>query len=103
MVLGFDLIGAFVSDKDRGQELKTRANGHINPYRPDWHATILADMMNYTGLDAGLIQQRARAALSRSEAIRYVQIGSPEMIRIDDGTIANQFFLPGISEQLDIV
>ena len=102
MVLGFDLVDAFVSDRNMGQELKTRANGHINPYRPDWHAAILADMMDHTGMNPDMVQQRARAALCRSEAIRYVQIGSPEMIRIDDETVANQFFLPGTAEQLGI-
>ena len=102
MVLGFDLVDAFVSDKDKARELKMKANMHINPYRPDWHAAILADMTDYSGLDSSLVQERARAVLCRSEAIRYVQIGSPEMIRIDDGTIASQFFPPGLAERLGV-
>jgi hypothetical protein len=53
-------------------------------------------------IDSAAVARRGRNIMARSKAIRYVQLGSPESITIDDGGISGQFFPPGISEALGI-
>ncbi len=102
MVLGFDLVAAFIADKDAAHELRTKANLHINTDNPEWHSAILDDIAQASKMDLAVVRKKAYGVLSASEAIRYVQIGSPEFIRVDDGSVAENFFPPGLAERLGV-
>ena len=53
-----------------------------------------------SGLEPQAVERRARAIMARGETIRYIQLGCPESITIDDGTIDDQFFPPDVREAI---
>ncbi|MGH6616351.1 CHAT domain-containing protein [Sphingomonas sp.] len=95
MVLASETTDGIVADPAASAEIKRRANMDINSGDPDWYAKLLTNVQEVTALEEGVVRRKARAIMARSEAIRYIQLGSPEAITIDDGGIAGQFFPPG--------
>lgn len=102
MVLATDLCRTIVQGADAGLRVNARANHHINSGSRDWYGAILKDIADETGLEPAMVARRARAVLARSEAIRYVHLGSPESILVDDGSVRASFFEPGIERTLGI-
>lgn len=51
----------------------------------DWYERLLDAIAEYRDEDFETVRSKARNVLARSEAIRYVQLGNPETILIDDG------------------
>lgn len=105
MVLATETIDALLdraADAEAVRELKTRTNYEINMGRPDWYGALLERIAGLSGKDVAALRRRAARILSRSEAIRYVQLGFPEEIVIDDGTVFGRLFPPDIREQLGI-
>jgi hypothetical protein len=57
-----------------------------------WFERVLEDVTKFTGAGRHEVRQKAQAIIACSEAIRYVQLGRPETILIDDGSIHSQSF-----------
>jgi hypothetical protein len=71
--------------------LQTIANVEINSREfGDWYERLLGAIAKYRGEEFETVRSKARNVLARSEAIRYVQLGNPETILIDDGEIRKQ-------------
>ena len=102
MVLGTDLVGGMLKEPAAIAKYHLRANFHINSGNPGWYENILDDLAGATGLEIQAVQRRARGIMARSEAIRYVQLGTPEFILIDDGSISDAFFPPEAREALGL-
>lgn len=69
-------------------KLQTNVNIEINSgEHQDWFERLLTAISEVTGHTMEHIETKARAVIARSEAIRYVQLGNPETILIDDGEI----------------
>lgn len=100
MVLGTDMVNGIVKDEDLATNLKIRANFHINGREPDWYDAIIADIAEATHSEPAVVARRTRNIMARSDAVRYVQLGWPESILIDDGGIDRQFFPPGMREAM---
>jgi len=71
--------------------LQLQANVHINSYEPDWFDKLLTGIAEHRNERLGDVARRAARAIATSEAIRYIQLGHPENILIDDGSIRAQF------------
>jgi hypothetical protein len=59
----------------------------INTGDEHWYDNLLDRIAKHRGEPRDHIESKAKAVLARCEAIRYVQLGNPETILIDDGTI----------------
>ena len=81
--------------------LHLQANVHINSYEPDWFDKLLAGIAEHRNEKLGDVARRAARAIAASEAIRYIQLGHPENILIDDGSIRAQFFPEHLQAQWD--
>lgn len=102
MLLASELLDALVGPIDsifspRGQ-LQSRANRYINMGERDWYERILMDVAAHRGeaLEKAIVQ--AERIVARSESIRYVQLGHPENILIDDGRIRAAIVPPGLKD-----
>jgi len=93
MVLASETVDALIRpspDRDgAGEQIKLRANYELNMDRPDWYEAMLARLVEATGLPEKDVARKARIALATGEAVRYVQLGHPETIIIDDGSISH--------------
>jgi hypothetical protein len=94
MLLASEMLDRLVGppapvDSPRG-EIQTSANIEINTHDEEWYDKLLDRIAAQRGETRERIESRAAAILARSEAIRYVQLGNPETILIDDGTIHNR-------------
>jgi len=67
--------------------LQTAANLNINAGEPEWYERLLAAIAEHRGETLDVVTTLAERVISRSEAIRYIQLGHPENILIDDGSI----------------
>lgn len=72
---------------EKVEKLNVEANIAINTGRLDWYEAFLQDLADHLGEDAGTTRSRARSVIARCEALRYVQLGSPEHILVDDGSV----------------
>lgn len=102
MTLATETVDAMVKDRKAGMRLKAVANIDINSGHPEWYDRMLVNIAAASGLEEAAVRRRARGVLARSEAIRYVQLGSPEAITIDDGAISSQFFPPALAEAIGV-
>jgi hypothetical protein len=95
MFLASETLNALVGPPDvegsPRQTLQLQANVHINSYEPDWFDKLLAGIAEHRNEELGDVARRAARAIAVSEAIRYIQLGHPESILIDDGSIRAQF------------
>jgi len=63
-------------------KLQTRANMWINCRDDDWYDRFLCELACLQDTDEEKLRSRASRVIARSESIRYVQLGNPEIIRI---------------------
>jgi hypothetical protein len=95
MFLASETLNALVGRPDvegsPRQTLQLQANVHINSYDPDWFDKLLAGIAEHRNEKLGDVARRAARAIAASEAIRYIQLGHPETILIDDGSVRAQF------------
>lgn len=91
------LVGPHQSDLRREQRfynLQVQSSQWINSGEDDWYDLFLKALAEELGLEAETLRQRALNVIARSEAIRYIQLGNPEMIRIADHHIEEALDLP---------
>jgi hypothetical protein len=88
MQLLTDLLQTFVDDgrmtEEQMAKVHERGNHYINLLDPDWFEAAIAACAEETALDADLVRTRFKQAIATSDAIRYVQLGSPESLILDD-------------------
>lgn len=102
MLLATEILDALVGPPSglrtpRGL-MQRDANMDINGDRPDWYERLIQRIAEHRGESAQAVTNRAKGIIARSEAIRYVQLGNPESIAIDDGSVFARF-APGESSQ----
>jgi len=93
MFLASETLNALVGPPD--------LEGYINSYEPDWFDKLLAGIARHRDEKLGDVARRAARAIEASEAIRYIQLGHPENILIDDGSIRAQFVPEHLQAQWD--
>ena len=88
------LVGPITDASSPRAALQTEVNLHINSGDSEWFEWLLSQIADHREETPAKVKSRAQAVIARSEAIRYVQLGNPENILIDDGSIAAQFYPP---------
>jgi CHAT domain len=97
MFLATELLDQLIGPPDgidtpRGK-LQHDANGFINTREDDrWYEKLLDRIAEHKQCDVAQVQSKARGIVARSEAIRYIQLGNPESILIDDGVPKGPIF-----------
>jgi hypothetical protein len=67
-------------------DLQLESSNDINVKEDDaWFDNLLRRIAAHRGQDLAVIEAKARSIIARAEAIRYIQLGNPEAIIIDDG------------------
>lgn len=94
------LVGPITEMGSPRAKLQTKANIDINSGNPDWYELLIDAVAEHRGNTREAINDRAAAIIARSEAIRYIQLGAPENILIDDGSVADTFFPAGFREAI---
>lgn len=90
MLLASEVLDGLVGpaapiEAPRGQ-LQLKANIDINAREDDnWFDNLLSNIAEHNKQEVSAVASKARAIIARAEAIRYVQLGNPETILIDDG------------------
>ena len=92
------LVGPLKELNSPRSKLQSRANLHINTGAPDWYERVLSDIAAHRGETVTATMTLAERIVARSEAIRYVQLGHPENILIDDGRIREAFIPPELRD-----
>ena len=94
MLLASEILDALVGlplDLDTPRiTLQLQVNAEINGEQEDWFDNLLSNIVEYRRQDVHMIEMKAQQIIARSEAIRYVQLGNPETILIDDGETENR-------------
>jgi len=105
MFLASETLNALIGPPDvegsPRHTLQLRANAHIDACEPDWFDKLLAGIARHRDEKLGDVARRAARAIEASEAIRYIQLGHPEGILIDDGSIRAQFVPEHLQVQWD--
>lgn len=91
MLLASEILDGLVGppsplNSPRGQ-IQVATNMAINTHDTEWFDKLLRSIWEYRKEPEDRIRERANGIVARSEAIRYVQLGNPETILIDDGRI----------------
>lgn len=97
MLLASEILDVLVGPITAGparERLQEEANVHINGGDGGWYEWLHDAIAAHRHERPEEIARRARAIVARSEAIRYVQLGNPENILIDDGSIEDQIIPP---------
>ena len=104
MTLASELCAAFLkaTAAARAEEIATAANMDINMGEPAWFDRLVGRIADEIGADRRDVDAKVQAVISRSEAIRYVHLGHPADIFIDDGGIRDQFIPPGLAAALGV-
>jgi hypothetical protein len=84
------LVGPPAPAESPRRKIQTAANVDINSRDDNWYDTLLDRIAEHRGDPRERVESKARGVLARCEAIRYIQLGNPETILIDDGTIWNR-------------
>jgi hypothetical protein len=88
MQLLTDLLNPFVDDHSisvkQMRKIHASGNAAINLLDPEWFEDLINAVAVETGIDIRDVRTRFRNAIATSEAIRYVQLGSPESVILDD-------------------
>lgn len=82
-----DILGPLNSMEGARARLQTASNNLINSGEPDWFEQLVGSIGEHRGEPEAAVIARVGRVIARSEAIRYVQLGHPENILIDDGSI----------------
>lgn len=82
-----ELIGPPAPEGSPRWNLQLAANMDINSREDeDWYTNLLEAISRERNLPLGSIESKARDVMARCDSIRYVQLGNPETILIDDGS-----------------
>lgn len=91
MTVATEILNELVNTTDglftAREQLLTAANGYINSGTPDWYEHLIADIAEHRGETVEVVTKLSNRIVARCEAIRYVQLGHPENILIDDGSV----------------
>jgi hypothetical protein len=80
------LVGPPALPEEPRGRIQVKTNMDINAHEDEnWFDNLLSNISEETGQDAKVVASKARAIMARAEAIRYVQLGNPETMLIDDG------------------
>lgn len=105
MVLAQEIVDAIVAPSldptSAGSRLKSLANMEINMGRADWHEALLRRLASEVGAEQKVVDRKAFAAMASGQAVRYVQLGHPETIIVDDGSIAQSVLPEGVMAELE--
>ena len=105
MVLAQEIVDVFTAPSldpaSPGSRLKSVANMDINSGRPDWHEALLGRLEGEVGLERKVVDRKAFAAMAGGQAVRYVQLGHPETIVVDDGSVAQSVLPEGVLAELE--
>lgn len=82
-----ELVGPLKEMDSPRARMQTAANLGINSYDPEWFEKLVLAVAEQRAEAEAAIRTRIARVIARSEAIRYVQLGHPENILIDDGSI----------------
>lgn len=82
-----DLVGMSEEVRETRTRLQNEANNNINIGRHDWYDRLLDALVDVLQFDRTIVERKVRAAMARSEAIRYVHLGSPETIIISADSV----------------
>lgn len=81
------LVGPPAEEGTFRSKLQIQVNADINIEEDEnWFDNLLARIAEHRQQRLAVVETKARAVLAQAEAIRYVQLGNPEMIVIDDGS-----------------
>jgi len=83
-----------IREERRFHDLQVQANLWINSGEQDWYPRFVEALAEEIHLNAAQIRLRASRVIARSQTVRYVQLGNPEMIRIGDQSIAAELGVP---------
>ena len=95
MLLASEMLDALVGppaelEAPRGK-IQSQANFDINVREEDgWFDNLLEGIAAHRGEAAATVASKAEAIIARSQAIRYVQLGNPETILIEDGEVGRR-------------
>lgn len=88
MQLLTDLLSPFATDgtltEEQLRELHARGNLAINMLEPDWFEIAIDAVSVRTGMSVADVRRRFCDTIPTSDAVRYVQLGSPETLILDD-------------------
>jgi hypothetical protein len=92
MLFASEMLDALVGPPDQEgtprYDMQMAANTDINTYEEeDWFGNLIRAISVHRNEPLDKTASRARAVTARAEAIRYVQLGHPEAILIDDGEV----------------
>lgn len=82
-----DLVGRAEEVRADRTRLQNEANYGINTGRHDWYDRMLDALVDVLKIERRVVERKAFAAMARSEAIRYVHLGSPETIIISADSV----------------
>ena len=107
MLLASEILNSLVGkpgplESPRGQ-IQLSANIDINSYNPQWFDNLVDRVAEHRHEIRASVEKRITGIISRSEAIRYVQLGNPETILIDDGSIQANVVPRSVIDQIEVV
>jgi hypothetical protein len=90
MVLASEILNGLVGPPDDMDtpraRFQLRANEDINVEEDEgWFDNLLEGIAEHRQQEITLVGAKAQSIIARAEAIRYIQLGNPELIIIDDG------------------
>lgn len=90
MYFASDVLQELVGPPERGSassRLQLSANLNINSGNPEWFDLLIEDIANFSGEGAERTREKVRQVTVLSEAIRYVHLGRPDTMFINDDSI----------------
>jgi len=95
MFLASEVLNALVGTPDiegsPRQTMQLQANMDINTGEGAWFENLLAGIAEYRTEEYDVVAKRVSRVIALSETIRYIQLGHPESVLVDDGSIRGQF------------
>jgi hypothetical protein len=80
--------------------MQSQANAYINSGDSDWFEQLISDIAKHRAETEDATLARAQGIIARAEALRYVQLGNPENILVDDGSIRGRFIPKEVEAEL---
>lgn len=74
-------------------ELQNRANFEINGLDPRWFEKLVERIATVRGIEIDVARTLVQKVVSRSDAIRYTQLGNPETIVLSDQSVLDRIIL----------
>ncbi len=74
-------------------ELQKRANFEINGLDPRWFEKLVGRIATVRGIEIDVARTLVQKVVSRSDAIRYTQLGNPETIVLSDQSVLDRIML----------